>query len=80
LGYWGYGIYFERSPGQLTTAGAAGHTLAQGASYLGVIAGFAMYLIPLAHLVMVAQRIWIHAPLGQTPAGMIKMIRHRGRK
>jgi hypothetical protein len=60
-------------------ASIASPLLAQGQVYLSTIAGFAMYLIPLAFLAMLAQSLWAHPPVPGKPADLIHTIRSRGK-
>jgi len=53
--------------------------LMQGQVYLSAIAAFAMYLIPLGFLVLLAQTLWAHPPVPGKPAEMIHIIRSRGK-
>jgi hypothetical protein len=53
--------------------------LAQGQVYLSAIAAFAMYLIPLGFLALLAQTLWAHPPAPGKPAEMIHTIRSRGK-
>jgi len=53
--------------------------LMQGQVYLSAIAAFAMYLIPLGFLVILAQTLWAHPPAPGKPAEMIHTIRSRGK-
>ena len=78
LGFWFYLTYLQAAPYGSSIRGAAAQTLAQGGSYLAVIGAFAMYVVPLGYLALIAQRIWVHAPLGRGPADMIHTIRGRG--
>jgi hypothetical protein len=54
--------------------------LAQGQIYLSALAAFAMYLIPLAYLALLAQSLWAHPPLPGSPAAMTHAIRARGKQ
>ena len=53
--------------------------LAQGQVYLSAIAAFAMYLIPLGFLALLAQTLWAHPPAPGKPVEMIHTIRSRGK-
>jgi hypothetical protein len=53
--------------------------LLQGQVYLSAIAAFAMYLIPLGFLALLAQTLWAHPPAPGKPAEMIHTIRSRGK-
>jgi hypothetical protein len=53
--------------------------LAQGQVYLSAIAAFAMYLIPLGFLALLAQSLWAHPPVPGKPVDMIHTIRSRGK-
>ena len=53
--------------------------LAQGQRYLGVIAGIAMYLFPVGFLAILAQAVWVHPPLAQSPERLIHAVRSRGK-
>jgi hypothetical protein len=53
--------------------------LAQGQAYISTIAGFAMYLIPLGFLALLAQTLWAHPPVPGKPADLIHTIRSRGK-
>ena len=54
--------------------------LAQGQVYLSTIAAFAMYLIPLGYLALLAQTLWAHPPVPGKPADLIHTIRSRGKR
>ncbi len=54
--------------------------LQQGQVYLSAIAAFAMYLIPLGFLAMLAQSLWAHPPAPGRPAELIHSIRSRDRE
>jgi hypothetical protein len=54
--------------------------LVQGQVYLSAIAAFAMYLIPLGFLALLAQSLWAHPPVPGKPADLIYTIRSRGKK
>ena len=60
-------------------ASIASPLLAQGQVYISTVAGFAMYLIPLAFLAMLAQTLWAHPPVPGKPADLIHIIRSRGK-
>jgi hypothetical protein len=83
IGFWAYAAMVGGNP-LLTVgtqvAGPAAQTIAQGSSYVGLIAGFAMWVVPVGYLVLIAQRIWIHAPLGQSPEQMINTVRNRNQR
>ena len=53
--------------------------LMQGQVYLSTIAAFAMYLIPLGYLALMAQTLWAHPPVPGKPADLIHTIRSRGK-
>ena len=53
--------------------------LSQGQHYLGVLASIAMYFYPLGFLALLAQSIWIHPPLAQSPQSLIHSVRARGK-
>jgi len=53
--------------------------LMQGQVYLSAIAAFAMYLIPLGFLALLAQTLWAHPPVPGKPGAMIHAIRSRGK-
>ena len=54
--------------------------MAQGAVYINMIAGVAMYAIPLIFMGMLTQSIWAHPPApGGRPAQLIGRIRTRGK-
>ena len=53
--------------------------LMQGQVYLSAIAAFAMYLIPLGFLALLAQSLWAHPPVPGKPADLIHTIRSRGK-
>jgi hypothetical protein len=53
--------------------------LMQGQVYLSTIAAFAMYLIPLGYLALLAQTLWAHPPVPGKPADLIHTIRSRGK-
>jgi hypothetical protein len=53
--------------------------LMQGQAYLSAIAAFAMYLIPLGFLALLAQTLWAHPPAPGRPAEIIHSIRSRGK-
>jgi hypothetical protein len=52
---------------------------AQGQVYLSAIAAFAMYLIPLGYLALLAQTLWAHPPVPGRPEDLIHTIRSRGK-
>jgi hypothetical protein len=83
LGFWAYAAMVGGNP-LLTVgtpvAGPAAQTIAQGSSYVGLIAGFALWVVPVGYLMLIAQRIWIHAPMGQTPEQMINTVRNRNQR
>jgi hypothetical protein len=54
--------------------------LFQGQHYLGVLASIAMYFYPLGFLALLAQAIWVHPPLSNSPEGLIHTIRSRGKQ
>jgi len=54
--------------------------LTQGLVYLSTIAVFAMYLIPLGFLALLAQILWAHPPVPGKPADLIHTIRSRGKE
>ena len=70
----GFTIYQDYI-GQLTGS----PLLAQGQVYFSTIAGFAMYLIPLGFLALLAQTLWAHPPIPGKPADLIHTIRSRGK-
>ena len=73
----GYSLY--RSSGA-STALATDSQMAQGAVYINMIAGVAMYAIPLVFMGMLTQSIWAHPPApGGRPAQLIGRIRTRGK-
>jgi hypothetical protein len=63
----------------LTQASTGSPLLAQGQVYLSTIAGFAMYLIPLGYLALLAQTLWAHPPVPGKPTDVIQTIRSRGK-
>jgi len=73
LGFAGYQLWTP-------SLGASDPLLAQGQRYLGVLASIAMYFYPLGFLALLAQSIWVHPPLLQSPGGMIHTVRSRGQK
>ena len=74
----GLGFSMYRSFG-LGSSIANDPMLAQGATYLNVIIGIAMYVIPLGYLAMLAQSIWALPPAPGTPGQLITKIRTRGK-
>jgi hypothetical protein len=60
-------------------ASIASPLLVQGQVYISTMAGFAVYLIPLAFLAMLAQSLWAHPPVPGRPADLIRSIRSRGK-
>lgn len=72
LGFTVYQDIAERSTGS--------PLLAQGQAYLSTIAAFAMYLIPLGFLALLAQTLWAHPPVPGKPADLIHTIRSRGKR
>jgi hypothetical protein len=64
----------------LARENAATGLLAQGEIYLSTIAAFAMYLIPLGFLALLAQTLWAHPPVPGKPADLIHTIRSRGKR
>ncbi len=73
----GYALYkgFD-----VASAIATDPQMGQGAIYLNVIIGIALYAVPLGFLVMLAQSIWAHPPTpGGNPANLIGTIRSRGK-
>jgi hypothetical protein len=53
--------------------------LQQGQVYLTAIASFAMYLIPLGFLALLAQTLFAHPPVSGKPGELIHTIRSRGK-
>ena len=73
----GYSLY--RGSGA-SAALASDPQMAQGAVYINMIAGVAMYAIPLIFMGMLTQSIWAHPPApGGRPAQLISTIRTRGK-
>jgi hypothetical protein len=64
----------------LSHVSAGSPMLAQGQTYLSTIAAFAMYLIPLGYLALLAQTLWAHPPVPGKPADLIHTIRSRGKR
>jgi hypothetical protein len=64
----------------LSHVSAGSPLLAQGQVYLSTIAAFAMYLIPLGYLALLAQTLWAHPPVPGKPADLIHTIRSRGKR
>lgn len=54
--------------------------LTQGQTYLSVLISLAMWAYPLGYLALLAQSIWIHPPLAQSPETMIHTLRARGKR
>jgi hypothetical protein len=54
--------------------------LSQGQHYLGLLASIAMYFYPLGFLALLAQSIWVHPPLSQSPQNLIHSVRARGKE
>ena len=54
--------------------------LAQGQNYLSVLVSLAMWAYPLGYLALLAQAIWVHPPLAQSPEAMIHTLRARGKQ
>ena len=71
----GFTIYQD-----LSHLSAGSPVLAQGQVYLSTIAAFAMYLIPLGYLALLAQTLWAHPPVPGKPADLIHTIRSRGKR
>jgi len=63
----------------LAHASAVSPLLAQGQVYLSTIASFALYLIPLGYLALLAQSLWAHPPAPGKPSDLIHIIRSRGK-
>jgi hypothetical protein len=53
--------------------------LQQGQAYLSAMAAFAMYLIPLGFLALLAQTLLAHPPISASPSELIHTIRSRGK-
>jgi hypothetical protein len=71
----GFTIYQD-----LAQASAGSSLLAQGQMYLSTIASFALYLIPLGYLALLAQTLWAHPPVPTKPTDLIHTIRSRWKK
>ena len=54
--------------------------LLQGQSYLAILAGVAMWMYPLGFLALLAQSIFIHPPLAQSPETLVHTLRARGKQ
>jgi hypothetical protein len=63
----------------LANSSAISSELAQGQVYLSTIANFAMYLIPLGYLALLAQTLWAHQPIPGKPTDLIHTISSRGK-
>ena len=72
----GFAAYQQLAP----SLGADDPLLSQGQRYLGILASIAMYFYPLGFLALLAQAIWVHPPLAQSPEGLIHTIRSRGKQ
>ena len=70
LGYSAYQALLERS---------ALAQPPQGQVFLSTIASFALYLIPLGYLALLAQSLWAHPPAPGKPGDLIHTIRSRGK-
>jgi hypothetical protein len=64
----------------ITRASKGSPLLAQGQVYLSTIASFALYLIPLGYLALLAQSLWAHPPIPGKPTDLIHTIRSRGKR
>jgi hypothetical protein len=64
----------------ITRASTGSPLLAQGRMYLSTIASFALYLIPLGYLALLAQSLWAHPPVPGKPTDLIHTIRSRGKR
>lgn len=77
----GYRLFQDWSKlADLSTQAGASPLLSQGQVYLSAIAAFAMYLIPIGFLVLLAQSLWAHPPLPGKPAELAHTIRSRGKE
>ena len=73
----GYSLY--RNSGT-SSPFAADPQMAQGSVYINMIAGVAMYVMPLIFVAMLVQSIWSHPPTpGGSPADLISTVRSRGK-
>jgi len=54
-------------------------TLVQGQAYINAIASFALYLVPLGYLALLAQGMLVHPPVQQDPSEIIYRLRSRGK-
>ena len=64
---------------ELAARSASSSLLQQGQVYLSAIASFAMYLIPLGFLALLAQTLFAHPPISGKPSELIHTIRSRGK-
>lgn len=54
-------------------------TLIQGQAYINAIASYALYLLPLGYLALLAQGMLVHPPVQQNPSDIIYRLRSRGK-
>ena len=73
------GVGFSAYQLLLPSMGSDNALLAQGQRYLNVLISIAMYFYPLGFLALLAQAVWVHPPLAQSPEGMIHTVRSRGK-
>jgi hypothetical protein len=64
---------------ELSARSISSPLLQQGQVYLTAIASFAMYLIPLGFLALLAQTLFAHPPVSGKPGELIHTIRSRGK-
>ena len=64
---------------ELSARSTSSSLLQQGQVYLSAIAAFAMYLIPLGFLALLAQTLFAHPPVSSKPSELIHTIRSRGK-
>ena len=73
------GLGFKAFQGLTSVTETSSPLLIQGQLYISVIADFAMYLIPLGFLALLAQSLWAHPPVPGKPAELTNSIRSRGK-
>ncbi len=73
------GLGFKAFQGLTSAVEPSSPLLIQGQMYISVIADFAMYLIPLGFLALLAQSLWAHPPVPGKPAELTNSIRSRGK-
>ncbi len=79
LGGIGFAIFIQYTESASASDRIVALYLGQGQNYIGILAGFALYMIPLVYIGMLVRGLLVHAPI-RKPQEIARQVRTRGWK